>query len=68
MILKLKNVTYKIPNGHVVYEDLNFELELGEFVGVLGKNGAGKTTLLDLKLQSSSMKSGHEVLYCYFCS
>lgn len=64
MILKLKNVTYKIPNGHVVYEDLNFELELGEFVGVLGKNGAGKTTLLDLLMGYRPISEGEiEVLH-----
>ncbi len=48
MIIDITNVDYKIPNGDTVYEDLNFHLSLGEFIGVLGKNGAGKTTLLDL--------------------
>jgi ABC-2 type transport system ATP-binding protein len=48
MIIKLKDVNYKIPNGDTVYENLNFEVYLGDFFGVLGKNGAGKTTLIDL--------------------
>lgn len=48
MLIKLKDVNYKVPNGGSVYENLNLELYLGDFFGVLGKNGAGKTTLMDL--------------------
>ena len=63
MILKVENVKYQIPNGHVVYEDLNFTLELGEFMGILGKNGAGKTTLLDMLMGYRPISEGHiEVL------
>ena len=63
MVIRLKDVIYKIPNGHVVYENLNFELELGEFIGVLGKNGAGKTTLLDLLMGYRPITTGEiEVL------
>lgn len=58
MLLKLENVSYKIPNGHLVYEDFNFTLELGEFVGILGKNGAGKTTLIDLLMGFRPISSG----------
>lgn len=58
MLIKVENVTYKIPNGHVVYEDMNFKVELGEFIGVLGKNGAGKTTLIDLLMGFRPVTSG----------
>lgn len=58
MVIKLQNVVYEIPNGQIVYENLNFQLELGEFVGVLGKNGAGKTTLIDLLMGFRPISSG----------
>lgn len=63
MLVKVENVTYRIPNGHVVYENLSFKLELGEFMGILGKNGAGKTTLIDLLMGFRPATSGNiEVL------
>jgi ABC-2 type transport system ATP-binding protein len=63
MLVRLRDVIYQIPNGQVVYENLNFQLELGEFIGVLGKNGAGKTTLIDLLMGFRPISSGEiEVL------
>ncbi len=58
MIVKLNDVTYKIPNGDTVYEKLNCEIYLGDFFGVLGKNGAGKTTLIDLLMGYRPITSG----------
>jgi ABC-2 type transport system ATP-binding protein len=42
-----------------VLQDLDFEIQPGEVIGVLGKNGAGKTTLLELMLGYSTPSSGH---------
>jgi len=46
--VEVKNLFYKIPHSHYVLEDISFNLEAGQFLGVLGRNGAGKTTLMDL--------------------
>ncbi len=43
MILDFQNVSYQIPNGDLIYDNLNFKLFDNEFYGVLGKNGSGKT-------------------------
>jgi lipoprotein-releasing system ATP-binding protein len=41
--------TYPLPKGDLrVFEGLDFELERGELVAVMGASGVGKTTLLNL--------------------
>ncbi len=41
-----------------VLENLNFEIEAGEFIAILGPNGAGKTTLLKLLIGLLKPTSG----------
>jgi ABC-2 type transport system ATP-binding protein len=41
-----------------VLEDVSFEIDAGDVVGVLGKNGAGKTTLLELVLGFTPATTG----------
>ncbi len=41
--------TYPLPKGELrVFEGLNFELERGELVAIMGVSGVGKTTFLNL--------------------
>ena len=45
-IVDLKNVTYKYPLTETpALQDINLQVEEGEFVAVVGPNGAGKSTL-----------------------
>jgi len=48
-IISLDGVTVEL-GGRVIFNDVSFAVEKGEFVAVLGPNGAGKTTLLKLLL------------------
>lgn len=57
-LIKVHNLNYTIPYGAHILSDLNFTLNAGEFVGVLGKNGSGKTTLMDLLLGFRPLTSG----------
>ena len=44
MTLVIENISKKIQNKTVLH-NINFELNEGEIVGLVGRNGAGKTTL-----------------------
>ncbi len=45
-IVNLQNVTYKYPlTDAPVLQNINLQVEEGEFVAVIGPNGAGKSTL-----------------------
>lgn len=45
-ILKVKDLGFNYKEKKVL-KDINFNLNKGEFVGILGPNGSGKTTLLN---------------------
>ena len=46
---KLKNISFSYPNSDkLVLDDISTEMDVGEFVCILGKSGCGKSTLLKL--------------------
>lgn len=44
-IIEAKNITYLYPDGTKALDNINFAVEKGQIVSLLGKNGAGKSTL-----------------------
>lgn len=47
--IKLKNICFSYPAvNNYVLNDLNFDLTLGQSIGVSGKSGIGKSTFLDV--------------------
>lgn len=44
-VLSVENVTLKYGK-HSVLENLNFQVNQGDYVGIVGPNGSGKTTLM----------------------
>lgn len=47
--LEIKNVT-KSFNGRTLFKNVNFTIQHGEKVSIIGPNGSGKTTLLNILL------------------
>jgi branched-chain amino acid transport system ATP-binding protein len=56
-ILAMRNVTRRF-SGLVAVNDVSFELNEGEILGVIGPNGAGKTTLVSLISGTLSPSAG----------
>jgi len=44
-IIEAKNISYLYPDGTKALDKINFSVEKGQMVSLLGKNGAGKSTL-----------------------
>lgn len=48
MSIVVKDVNFSYPNGHIANEHLNFSIQKGERLAIVGQNGAGKTTAVKL--------------------
>jgi energy-coupling factor transport system ATP-binding protein len=44
-LITLEHVSFKYPTGVLALNDIDFNIQGGDFVAVMGENGAGKTTL-----------------------
>ncbi|MDK7935853.1 ATP-binding cassette domain-containing protein, partial [Lactobacillus crispatus] len=57
-VLTVDNISKKI-NSKTILQDVSFNLEKGEIVGLVGANGAGKTSLMKVILGYSNYQKGH---------
>ena len=60
-LLKVRDLTLGY-DGQAILEKLNFEVEAGDYLCIVGENGSGKTTLMKTLLQLTAPLSG-EILF-----
>jgi ATP-binding cassette subfamily B protein len=57
--IEFKNLDFMYPDGdYNVLENINFKINAGENVGIIGKTGSGKTTIVDLILRVYNVPNG----------
>src|SRR5258708_6583616 len=56
-IIEVKDLNF-FYNGNQVLENVSFDVQAGDYVGIIGPNGGGKTTLLKLLVGLLSVQSG----------
>lgn len=47
-MIKIEDVSFRYKNSENVLENINLEINEGEFISIVGKNGTGKSTILNL--------------------
>jgi cell division transport system ATP-binding protein len=57
-MIVFENVIKEYPDGTVAAADLNFRIEPGEFVSIVGQSGAGKTTIARLIIAEEKASRG----------
>ena len=61
-IIKVEHLSYVynpgMPNAVTALDDVSFEVEEGDFVGIIGATGSGKSTLLHLMGALDTPSSG----------
>jgi len=62
-MLEFNNVSYKYKTGENVLENINFKLEEGEVLTVIGKNGSGKSTLVRIAAGITIPKAGEVIVF-----
>lgn len=61
-MIELINITKKYPiqgGSRTVLDKINFKINSGEKIGILGRNGAGKSTLIRLISEAEKPTYGH---------
>jgi ATP-binding cassette subfamily B protein len=54
----LERISFRYPNGHIVFKDLGLKFERGQRVGLVGPSGGGKSSLLALIQRFYDLQDG----------
>ncbi|HFC91921.1 MAG TPA: ATP-binding cassette domain-containing protein [Leucothrix mucor] len=70
-VVEVEHLTYTLPNGRVLIDDLSLLIQRGDKIGLIGPNGVGKSTLLrvllgEIEADSSKFIEGTNLQVAYF--
>ena len=64
-MIDFRNVKKSYPNGTSALDGVDFHVDDGEFVFIVGHSGAGKTTMMKLLLREEAASSGSIIVSGY---
>lgn len=64
-MIEFTDVSFAYGNGNLALRDINFSVDPGEFVFIVGASGAGKSSLFKLILREAKATSGQVVVNGY---
>jgi ATP-binding cassette subfamily F protein uup len=70
-VVEVEHLTYTLPNGRVLVDDLSLLIQRGDKIGLIGPNGVGKSTLLrvllgEIEADSGELIEGTNLQVAYF--
>lgn len=57
--IRFENVNFHYGNGELTLKQINFEVNRGQLLGIIGSTGSGKTTLINLIARLYEHTEGH---------
>lgn len=57
--VEFRNVGFRYPDGHTIFENFNLTFEPGQSVGLVGQSGSGKSTLFALMQRFYDVQAGN---------
>ena len=70
-VVEVENLTYTLPNGRILVDNLSLLVQRGDKIGLIGPNGVGKSTLLrvllgEIEADSGKLIEGTNLQVAYF--
>ncbi len=62
-IIEFKNVSFSYNKTKLVLEHINFKIERGQTIGIIGATGSGKSTLVELLSRFYDVSEGEILIY-----